>query len=66
MDAEMPVCAIMEWNQYLDWELSTLVRGIMGALPAARAMADHGGPVKMTDPEEIGKLFDGLNAMKGT
>jgi len=63
LEREMPVCAIVEWNEYLNYELATLTRAILGALPAARQIGENGGgPVRLTKPEDVAAFFDGLNA----
>jgi len=54
----MPAALVVEWNEYLDWELAQYARAIMGALPGAGQMAASGGgggggAVKLTDPAEI-------------
>jgi len=57
---------IKEWNEYLDYELKTLTRAILGAVPAASMLGGFGGAptsnvIKLTDPEQVGGFFDALN-----
>lgn len=62
LEKDMPMCAIVEWNDYLDWDLTQITKAVLGAVPAARAMGDGAGrAVHLTRPEDIGGLFDALN-----
>ena len=60
----MPVCMVNEWNEYLDYELETLTRAIVGAVPAINQMGGGGGgssEIRLTDPDRIGGFLDSLN-----
>lgn len=60
LEREMPQAAIAEWNLYLNWELTQWTEAIMGALPAAGAMAEGRNTIRLTDPKDIAGLFDGF------
>jgi len=53
---------IAEWNEYLDYELATLTRAILGAVPAAGSLASSQSVRKISDPDQIAALFDSLGA----
>lgn len=56
LEEDMPAALVVEWNEYLNWELAQYARAIMGALPGAGLLAGSGGgggAVKITDPAEI-------------
>ncbi len=62
LEKEMPVCAIREWNEYLNYELSVLTKAVMSVLPTARVMSEsETSAVKLTDPEQIAGFFDAMN-----
>lgn len=67
LENEMPVVMIAEWNEYMNWELATLTRAILGAVPAAKSIGagEPDGNIHLTRPEDIGNFFDALNASKG-
>ena len=56
----MPECMIVEWNEYLDWEISQWTQAIMSAIPTAKTIESNGKPIK--DPTTIEALFDKLGA----
>ena len=63
LEDEIPPCMIEEWNEYLDYELETLTRAILGTLPMAKGMMGGGGQVgamKLTDPGKIGNFLDSI------
>jgi len=56
LEEDMPAALVVEWNEYLNWELAQYAMAIMSALPGAGQMAASGGgggAVKLTDPAEI-------------
>ncbi|MFQ3578667.1 MAG: hypothetical protein SNJ71_00825 [Bacteroidales bacterium] len=59
-EEEIPVCMIMEWNNYLNWELAQMTKGILGAIPVAKRI-ESGGSIKLTKPDDICNFFDALN-----
>jgi len=60
LEKEIPVCMVLEWNEYLNWELAQLTKGILGAIPTARKI-EAGGDIKLTNPDDICGFFDALN-----
>ena len=63
LEDEIPPCVIEEWNEYLDYELETLTRAILGTIPAVNAMGSAGtggNTTRMTDPEKIGSFLDSI------
>lgn len=63
LEKEIPAAMVMEWNEYLNWELEQITRAILSAIPAARSlMGGRGGSTRLSDPAEIAGLFDALGA----
>lgn len=65
LEREMPVPLLIEWNEYLDWELMQFTRAILGAIPAAKSIGNSNGEIKLTDPDEIGGFLTSLGAKDG-
>jgi predicted GTPase len=61
LERTIPAALVIEWNEYLNWELEQLAKAIMGVLPAAGSMA-QGRAARLTKPEDIGNFFDALGA----
>ena len=61
---KMPYCLMVEWTEYLNWELEQITTAIMSVLPRANSLsqAAPGNTMKLDKPEEISAFFDALNA----
>lgn len=58
----MPYCLMLEWTEYLNWELEQITTAIMNVLPRANALTQPSDTsIKLDDPEEIGAFFKAIN-----
>ena len=66
LEEEIPASLVIEWNEYLNYELEQLAKAVLSALPAAGSLAGSGGngPIRIKDPEEIGNFLSSIGAMK--
>jgi len=42
---------VVEWNEYLNWEIAQWTKAILGALPAAGSMGGGQGPIRLQGDE---------------
>ncbi len=63
LEAEMPLCMIMEWDQYLNWEIEQWTKAIMAAIPAAKTIGlDSSNIIK--EPTKKAAIFDEMAGRK--
>ena len=56
----MPRCMVVEWNNYLNYEISQWVQAICGAVPTLNKISENTDYPIISDPEAKAKVFDKL------
>jgi hypothetical protein len=66
LEESIPMCMVVEWNEYLNWKIEQIVTAILSALPAAKTISDSNEINVIKDPKKkmavldmIGKISNG-------
>lgn len=66
LEKQIPAALLIEWNEYLDWELGQITQAVLSVLPAARNLGSGGGGgIKLTDPQDISGFLTSIGATDG-